>query len=175
MPAELTAAESFEAWATGAAATVTAIAIFIGGGWALWRYVLPSPFEPTWEIVVRDCWVRRLESGRFKYGVEVNLTNTSMTPYVVDKVSFSILLPGQKASELEEAEVGDLMFKPRVQRRIFPWKEGGQTLHQVVVVLGVIEFRQRRLLGLLGWRQHTLKIQKDTPVDAQSVALYVGS
>jgi hypothetical protein len=69
-------AETFEAWATGWAAVATAAAIVIGGGWALWRYVLPRPFEPTWDVGVHSCSVREQEPGRYRYNVELSLTNT---------------------------------------------------------------------------------------------------
>jgi hypothetical protein len=173
----MSTAETFEAWATGAVATATAVAIVIGGGWALWRYVLPSPLEPTWEIVIRHCWVRRLESGKFKYGVEIMLTNTSATPYVVDEVSFLTHFPGEEASARSKADLGpDQMFKPHVPRRVFPFREDVPTLHQVVNVVGEIKFRQRGFLGLLGWRHHTLVLPaRSVPVEANSLALYTGS
>jgi hypothetical protein len=181
----LTALETAQSWATLVAASATTVAIFIGGGWALWRYVLPRPFEPHWEVEACDCWVRRLPSGKHLYTANTAITNASSAPYTVDRWLYGIFFPANKEfeefiSESESALANVKLveyqakerFPPRVRRIMSIMQEGDSTLHHTVVVAWKVCYRRPRWLGLFGERPDTKNGVQFVPVDAQSLALY---
>jgi hypothetical protein len=176
-------AETFEAWATGAAAIMTATAIFIGGVWALWRYVLPAPLALMWEIETASCWIRRVQAQRFMYSVEVKLTNASKNVYRIAGASFGMFMPGEIASfeklrKFDPRDYGaaelDETCTPGRSRRFFVSEIKGR-LHHQVVVLGEIRFSGRKYLGIFRWRHERLRIRRFIPVDVESLALYTDS
>ena len=175
----LIAAQTFADWSTGVAAIATVVAIFIGGAWALWRYMLPG-FAPTWGVAIGDCTARRLLSGDFAYIVRVSLTNTSVTSYVVDRFSMNILfLEGEETSDdhwevLGKVEPMELVnvFPPQVERYANQSIVGDKDLRHSVVVLVQIQYRRRRF-GIFRWVSHEYRASRETPVDDESVALYM--
>jgi hypothetical protein len=182
-PFIVTKAETFEAWATGWAAVATMLAIVIGGLWAAWRYIVPRPFEPTWDVVMHDCSVREQEPGRLRYTVEVLLTNTSDIPYRVEEISLGMLFPDEplSAARLETVAIGtDLhgVFRPNVQRRFASSRaarEEDETLHQLVTVIGQAKFWRPRYFGFWGRRNAIIGFNHVRPVDSESLALYMDS
>ena len=171
----------FEEWTTGLAAIATIFAIGIGGIWAVWRYIVPRPYEPTWDVIVHDCSVREQEPGRLRYAVEVHLMNTSDIPYRVEELSFGLLFPDEslRALRLMTVTVGTELhgvFRPNLQRRFKTSRrarEGDETLHQLVTLYGQVKFWRPRYLGLFGRRNAILGLNQVIPLDAECLALYM--
>lgn len=183
-----TMAETFEAWTTGAVAILTGIAILIGGGWVLWRYVIPGPFAPNWELKVRDCAVRRLPSGNYKYTVDVDVENRSKTVCVVERAAINIFFPkgtspddDEPSNEAREKALKDAEIKPnlrcapRTSRTLHGFVTGDEILHQVVFVAWRICYRRPRWLGVAGRRVETEENERFVSVDPQSLALCMKS
>jgi hypothetical protein len=185
---ELTAAQTFEDWATGAVAIVTGLAIVVGGAWALWRYVLPGPLGVDWQDEVSDCKVRRLGPGKYLYTAEVGLTNTSNTVCVVERAAICILLPNEvpvgdqgPSAEVCKKELDRVEFDvdagrcPPRRCKPLPGSLVEETLNDAVFVAWRIRYYRPRWLGIFGRSQAKLESERYVPVDTQSLALYRGS
>jgi len=182
----LSAAETFQAWATGALAIATILGIVVGGVWALWHYVLPGPFTASWELEVAPCPVRRDGSGRYLYVVHFRLWNRSALPYRVTHAEAAVVLPqdGERAEgTVARADEAECPWKQDFEdRRINPgcdvsfWASMTcENLHEFVFVKWRLDCRQRRWFGFGGWSGKKLigRGRDPVPVDAQSLSLYM--
>jgi len=182
----LSTAETFQAWATGVVAIATTVAILVGGGWALWRYILPGPFGCAWVWEAPYCSVRVLPSGRYLYLFEVRVRNASSALYTMRRLTLGIYFPDEELDVDEilrkkltppfAAEVeSNLRCPPHTQRSIRANSRETDTLYHVVVVAWRAEYHSRRLLGLLGRCDEAAEVGWVVPVDAQSLALYAAA
>jgi hypothetical protein len=169
----------FDAWTSGLAAIATIIAIVIGGGWAAWRYLVPHPFQTTWDIVTH-CTVREQETGHFRYIAEIDLINTSDIVYTVEMIGISLVFPDEQppsgpAQWIPAGPQLQGMFAPRAKRQIFISRAGGDILHHVVTLRGEVRYRRPRWFGLLGHRSKVdgMGFLRVTPVDIESLTLYM--
>jgi len=180
--------ETVESWATVAAAIATAAAIVVGGGWAVWRYMLPHPFGPDWEVGVPKCAVRRLPSGDWLYIANIPITNASGAVHSLDRALGGIFLPTDKHFEevmsKGELSVSDptlvelqsnVRLPPRVRRTVIICEPTKPALHEVALVVWRIHYRRPRWFGVAGERPETARGTALVPVDAQSLALYMES
>jgi len=178
----LSTAETFQAWATGAVAITTAVAIVVGGGWALWRYVLPGPFGCAWEWEPPNCSVRVLPSRRYIYMVQMAVRNASSAVHTMRRLTMGIYFPDQgtideiasrelTSPQMHEVEA-NVRCPPHILRTCCVSTYEIDSLHHVVFVVWKAEYRTRRILGLFGQRDDaTEQGAIPVPVDAQSLAL----
>lgn len=71
---EPTALESAESWATIVAASITALALTVGGSVAFWKFVLQQPFGNTYDIRVTPCLARAMQDGTGNWTVAYTAT-----------------------------------------------------------------------------------------------------
>ena len=177
-PAEMSTAQTFEAWATGAAAITTAVAIFLGGTWAVWRFLLPGLFGTGWQGGVTRCSARMFEDGRFMYFARIELKNVSYTPSMINEMALGFFkqLP---SSENREATLNTnaVKIEEMCQSGVTRWLSGfsavAPPLRDGVFVAWRIRYRKPRLgIGWLGWNKYERSNQGYVEVDAESLTLY---
>lgn len=178
-PAEMSSAATFEAWATGAAAITTAVAIFLGGIWAVWRFLLPGLIGAGWESGPEHCSARLMEDGRFRYTVAIELKNVSYTTSVVEELASSFFNDWPSSEERDarlDAKVGkmeEVKAPTGVARRIGASVMAAPPMLEGVFVAWRIKYRKPRLgIGWLGWDKHEKSEETFVPVDAESLTLY---
>lgn len=184
---EPSAAETFEAWTTGAVAIVTAVAILIGGAWALWRWVLPGPFAAQLESGVVRCVARQLPSEKYLYIAHIGVTNLSKAVFRADRISVGMYFPGStqfdrtisEGKSLDHYEglgelLSDVRFTPRLSRTHFIAVENDPPLDDIVLLVWTIDYRRPRWFGIAGQRADSKIFVEYAPVDAQSLGLYGG-
>lgn len=183
---EPSAAQTFADWTTGATAIVTAVAVVIGGGWALWRYVLPGPFGVDWRDDVSDyCRVRRATSGQYVYTAEVGLTNMSKATFLIEKAAICVILPPESPEQEPPMEVcqrhlaqSEFPVDVDVGRcapnrlKPLPGSLVDVTFSSFVIVAWRIWYKRPKWFGLIGHEDAEMGTERYLPVDAESIRLY---
>lgn len=178
-------ADTAETWATVAVAAATTLGILIGGAWALWRYIIPSRFIPSWDVEVRSCTVRKARPGRYHYIVDLGFVNESDFACKADKAFGSVSIPGEELATPPECTYRQVDLQDPVSDPRSPiWLHiaaplevaANQSPPQTILVAWRILYRKRpwRYLGFFGWTRDTYLYEgtRLLPVDAESVALY---
>ncbi len=177
-PVVMSSAQTFEAWATGAAAITTAVAIFLGGTWAVWRFLLPGLFGAGWEGGIASCSARMMENGHFMYVARFQLKNVSYTPSVIEELAMRFSYQMQSGEEHEawldaNALKQDEMCQSGVARWLSGASDAAPPLRDGIFVSWRIKFRKPRWgIGWLGWEKLKRSSQGYVPVDAESLTLY---
>ena len=177
-PAEMSSVETFEAWATGAAAITTAVAIFLGGLWAVWRFLLPGLFGAGLGGAITSCSARMSKDGLFMYVARVELKNVSYTTSVIDEMALGFFHEWPSDEEREarlddNAQEIEEMCQSGLTRRITGASPAAPPLRDGVFVAWRIKYRKPRWgIGWLGWNKYEKSSQGYVPVDAESLTLY---
>ncbi len=167
----------------------SSLALLVGSGIALWRFVLLRPLGVMWKVVLPvTCSVRRFSEGEYVYHVGYEIENLSALPQRPVRNWAALSFPGEDGFDVrmppittpEEAmqhvskEFGtsESSVAPGERR---PWirSESRTRLFHIVRFKFAFETRHRGLFGLPLGRFDALKFGAATvPIDSNDIRLY---